>query len=242
MSAAGGTMHLTGGFQPSERAKEPAVSPVPVDPYPDFLPGQAARANEVDARFKKLYDALDKTILGLDATSIKDGVISTALLADGAVTAAKIPDASITNAKLATGVTASLPGARVTGAGAQSVPSGGTLIVAFNAEVYDTDNMHDNTTNNSRLTCRTAGVYLLSASVALNSGAQPATLTFMLNGSNFRISNHPAAMQFLNITTVQKLAVNDYVELSAAMASGSDNLLGAPAYSVPTFSAQYLSA
>ncbi|GAI75713.1 unnamed protein product, partial [marine sediment metagenome] len=36
-----------------------------------------------------------------------------------------------------------------------------STILAFDSEEYDTDNIHDTVTNNSRLTCKTAGKYIV---------------------------------------------------------------------------------
>lgn len=62
--------------------------PAPVDPG-DFIAAPAgtpvgapylADADAVDARFLVLYRALDKTQVGVDAASIKDGIITRALV------------------------------------------------------------------------------------------------------------------------------------------------------------------
>lgn len=42
---------------------------------------------------------------------------------------------------------------------ALSLASGVNTLIPFNQEVYDTDNMHDNVTNNSRITLNTSGLY-----------------------------------------------------------------------------------
>ena len=45
------------------------------------------------------------------------------------------------------------------------------LLVAMATEEYDTDGIHDNVTNNSRLTCQTAGKYLVVAHCAYTADA-----------------------------------------------------------------------
>jgi hypothetical protein len=42
-----------------------------------------------------------------------------------------------------------------------SVPDNTETVVPFDSELFDTDNIHDNSTNNSRLTCQTSGLYLV---------------------------------------------------------------------------------
>jgi microcystin-dependent protein len=47
---------------------------VPTDPHPDFVPGQPARANEVDDRFAALYNALNPATGGVDIGALKTAV------------------------------------------------------------------------------------------------------------------------------------------------------------------------
>lgn len=78
---------------------------VPVDPHPDFINGvTVADGDQVDARFKVLYDALDPAQSGLSSDNVSVGGIVTASLADGAVTSTKIADGTIGLADLAAAV------------------------------------------------------------------------------------------------------------------------------------------
>jgi len=104
--------------------------------------------------------------------------------------------------------------------------------LAFDSEIYDTDNIHDNTTNNSRLTCKTAGKYIISASVVWEAfvGAANAVvqITIRLNGttniSSIKTPHSGAASVSIiqNVTTVFDLDVNDYIEVRAYQNSGGD--------------------
>lgn len=49
----------------------------PVDPFPNFVPAALADGDQVDARFTALFTALDRSKVsgGLDAASIKDGIV-----------------------------------------------------------------------------------------------------------------------------------------------------------------------
>ena len=60
-------------------------------------------------------------------------------------------------------------GCRVYNNNNQLCGSGAEVTLAFNVEEYDTDNIHDNAINNSRLTCKTPGKYLLFGSAAWES-------------------------------------------------------------------------
>lgn len=116
--------------------------------------------------------------------------------------------------------------ARVFHSTSQSINSSSATAIAFNSERADTDTIHDNVTNNSRLTCKTAGVYHVSANVewAANT-AGTRELFLQVNGAT-RVADviaHP--VQGGNVTrqmisAVYSLAVNDYVELIANQTSG----------------------
>lgn len=77
--------------------------PVPIDPYPDFVNGvTVADGDQVDARFKALYDALNPAQAGIDNSMIRaDAAIAGSKLADGGVTSAKIQDGTIVSGDIA---------------------------------------------------------------------------------------------------------------------------------------------
>jgi len=125
----------------------------------------------------------------------------------------------------------------------QSVTSGTPLALALNSERFDqagnvADTMHDNSTNNSRLTCRYAGVYSISGCAEFVANATGyRQLYIRLNGSTILHSVvNPASSASVNTTltieTKYKLAVNDYVELVASQNSGGGlNVLVSANYS-----------
>ena len=116
-------------------------------------------------------------------------------------------------------------GAKVKHSAAQSIPDATATIPAFDTEEYDTDTIHDVTTNNSRLTCKTAGKYLciLTSAWASNTTGRR-TGDFRVNGTDI-ISGHsiaPAPTYPINVSaTIVDLAVNDYVEARVAQNSGA---------------------
>ena len=109
----------------------------------------------------------------------------------------------------------------------QSIPNSSGTAVALNSERWDTDSIHDNSTNNSRLTCKTAGKYIISGSIewAANSNGER-RLSIRLNGSTSIgfLALLPMGGAFLDmdmfVTTIYELAVDDYVELDVAQNSG----------------------
>lgn len=107
----------------------------------------------------------------------------------------------------------------------QSIPNNTVTVVTFNSERWDTDVIHDNATNNSRLTCKTAGVYDIGANVRFASNATGMrSLRLRLNGvTDIAEENRTAlsgvATVFI-VFTEYLLAVNDYIEVSAFQNSG----------------------
>ena len=99
--------------------------------------------------------------------------------------------------------------------------------LTFNSEVFDTDGIHSVIANTSRLTCQTAGKYVLIGSLFWNtSGA--GTLrqaNFRLNGVTRILSNNE---DFISVTwnashilvTEYDLSVTDYVELTVYQNTG----------------------
>src|SRR5262245_22049217 len=54
---------------------------------------------------------------------------------------------------------------------AQALTTGVEASLALNSERYDTDTMHDTVTNNSRLTIKTAGLYIITGHVEFANNA-----------------------------------------------------------------------
>jgi len=108
----------------------------------------------------------------------------------------------------------------------QIIATATVTIVIWPAEEYDTDTMHDNTTNNSRMTIKTAGKYLIlfTASWASNNiGIRQLGLN--KNGVelfNIIFPNNNAGMDNNQILSLQNLAVNDYIEVYVYQASGGN--------------------
>jgi hypothetical protein len=74
--------------------------------------------------------------------------------------------------------------------------------------------MHDNSTNNTRLICKTDGRYLVNLSIAagaLGSGATYLGARLYKNGSTF-LGQDQSANIYITSTWYVVLAVNDYLE------------------------------
>lgn len=102
--------------------------------------------------------------------------------------------------------------------------------ISFNSEVFDTDSMHSNSVNNNRITFNTAGLYLMVADIR-----------FAINATNYRQVSinyyddvfgfqstigmqsqpaHTTTQNKLNLSTIYKVGVGDYVTVLAYQNSG----------------------
>ena len=101
--------------------------------------------------------------------------------------------------------------------------------LACNTESYDqaggaASTMHDTVTNNTRLTCLYAGVYLVYAG-GLSWSSNPTNALVQFSHSagptTFGTFNVVADNRIMSATAFRKLAVNEYVELQVRQVSGS---------------------
>jgi hypothetical protein len=86
------------------------------------------------------------------------------------------------------------------------------------AENFDTDTMHDNSTNNTRITIKTAGKYLIGGAVQTSSNTALG-LRILLNGSTQiarLFQGNSGVTEGATISTLYDFSVNDYIELQAA--------------------------
>lgn len=119
------------------------------------------------------------------------------------------------------------PAARAYHNANQSIPNGVVTSLAFNSERFDTDNIHDLITNNSRLTCRTAGKYLIVGNCAFEFNSTGARLVEITkNGSLYLVQVSSNAVTTagwgtnFSASVIEDMNVNDYVELQVLQTSG----------------------
>lgn len=113
----------------------------------------------------------------------------------------------------------------------QSIPNSTYTILNFDSEEWDDLNLHDNVTNNSRITIATAGRYEVSALVLFNSASNGAKIVDIVkNGSNVaRVGSGNAtniADDGLSIVTTLSLAAGDYLQIGVQQATGGAISLG----------------
>lgn len=137
------------------------------------------------------------------------------------------------------------PACRVYHSANQSIVASTETTLAFDSERYDTDTMHDTVTNNSRITIKTAGLFVVQASVswAAGTGTWSSYATLRVNGSTVIDQDTRLAATgigaSLNPSATYKFAVNDYIEVRVWQNSGTLNLTATPNYS-PEFSATWV--
>lgn len=111
----------------------------------------------------------------------------------------------------------------------QSINNTTTTTLNWNNERFDTESnaastIHDNASNNSRLTCRTAGKYLITLNVdfAPNATGVRAIWIQLNGGSSIAGQTGPgnATYNTFSASLLWDMAVNDYVEALVYQSSG----------------------
>ena len=116
---------------------------------------------------------------------------------------------------------------RVTKSANQSINDATSTLVTFDTEVFDTDTMHNNVTNNSRLTVTTAGKYLVWFTIGFAANATGLRLIdlskngvlaappLFLSGTELA-----GASSYFSGSVLINLVATDYVEIFARQDSG----------------------
>lgn len=139
-----------------------------------------------------------------------------------------------------------MPAVRVMHNAAQSIANATDTTLAFNTEIFDqagnaADTMHDNVTNNSRLTARYAGIYEIKLNIEWAGNATGERyISFRINGSTIIAAERrspvstPATVHVLS--TLWSMAVNDYVEARVFQNSGGALNVNSFGSQTPVFS------
>jgi hypothetical protein len=134
-------------------------------------------------------------------------------------------------------------GARVYNNANIATVNGTYKILTFNTEQFDTDDIHEGITNPSRLTCKTAGKYFITANIlwqasAAGTGRQVGIL--LNNATEIALINQAfnTAVPGFSMATIYDLSVNDYVEVRVIQDSGGALNVLYSAISSPVFAMQ----
>lgn len=162
------------------------------------------------------------------------------------LSADEVGDVSIARNITVTGkVTGDAPSCRAYNSAVIATTSGTWATVTLDTERWDNDSIHSTSSNTSRLTCVTAGVYQISGNLGFTAGMGNGQhgIRIRLNGSTVigqHSFNFAAGDVYLSVSTQYSLAVGDYVELQGLQTSGiGQNILSTANYS-PEFMMTYL--
>jgi len=113
---------------------------------------------------------------------------------------------------------------KVTKSASQTISNNTDTIIIWDQEDYDTDTMHDNVTNNSRITIKTAGKYSVMAQVGWASNSTGLrNIEIIKNSSNLgRVEYTPNTGSQHIVSAVDEFAVNDILELQVKQTSGGN--------------------
>lgn len=119
-------------------------------------------------------------------------------------------------------------GARVYNSAIITVPHMTHTPLPMNSERWDNDDCHSTSTNNTRLVCKTAGIYLIWGNARFAGNASGIRrLSIRLNGSTFIAAStvhsvDASVVTYVDVSTVFQLSADGYVELVAYQTSGGD--------------------
>jgi len=113
-------------------------------------------------------------------------------------------------------------GCKVRDAAAISTDNNVVLVVPWDTEVYDTDGMHDNVTNNERITFKTAGKYLVIFDGIWASDSVGVRLGRIGINAIRGVSNRVPAITSseFSMSVILDAAVDDFVFCDVLQASG----------------------
>lgn len=139
-----------------------------------------------------------------------------------------------------------IPSARVYRNSDQAFSASTWTTLTFNAERWDNNNIHDTSVNTGRLTCRTAGKYLIIGNTETTGGSNHHNLRVLINGTN-EIANavnlNANQANRNHIATIWDMAVNDYAELQVWCSSNNTvKYWGGTSIYTPEFMMSWLGA
>jgi hypothetical protein len=138
-----------------------------------------------------------------------------------------------------------VPSARVYNDANISIGNASNEALTFNTERWDTDTIHDTSTNPGRLTATTAGIYHIYGHIVWGASAVgDRKIDIRVNGSTYiasiRYDPSDGPNNWMSISTDYSLAATDYVELIVYQASGGALDIVATANYSPEFGMTYL--
>lgn len=121
-----------------------------------------------------------------------------------------------------------LVGARAFRSAALSVPTATVTVIGLDGETFDSGALHDNVTNNSRITIPSTGYYCIVGVVQHPTGTGSVQTRIHKNGSVVALTAQaaPTAGAHIACITVESLTAGDYLELATFQTSGTSKAIG----------------
>jgi hypothetical protein len=142
------------------------------------------------------------------------------------------------------------PRCRLYASVAQTLPTGSYTPLTFNSEVYDTDTMHSTSSNTSRITCTTSGLYHVEAMATVTPNTTGRRLgSIFKNGAQLptdTLDTEPVSSGSIGTTVFAQgdyqLAAGDYLEFNVYQDSGASLSTYATSNTVSWFSARWVAS
>lgn len=127
---------------------------------------------------------------------------------------------------------------RVHNSANQSIPDSALTVLAFDSESFDDNGIHDTSTNNSRLTCKTAGRYIAILNLFFAdsvTGVRGGSI--LLNGlESFAVTGPTGSPRLIVTSPVMDMSIGDYVQAAAWQNSGGNlNVIGGSGVGLMTY-------
>ncbi len=106
-----------------------------------------------------------------------------------------------------------------------SIANTTATLITLNTSAYDTDNMHDPVTNNSRIKATTAGTYQILGSIAWASSGTGRRLIYLRyngsgSGETVEVDTNQNGAHYMQVNAQHVFTADQYVELFVYQSSG----------------------
>ncbi len=187
----------------------------PADVRNDTLSGGGLTAADLRAGSVGTSEVVADSSLG--AADLAPSSVGTDEVTDGSLTGTDVLNGSLGAAELG-----AIPAARATNSANQTIAESTLTVIALDSEGFDTANLHDTATNNSRLTAPVTGVYQINGRVRWDNdaaGVRHLRIEKNLGSPSAKTIAEEMGMASAaddltqNVSTISYLTAGDYVEL-----------------------------